>query len=104
MDLSCPWTVLDEILHKCRETIPLVQVCSGFELSFTVSKLLSKIGVNPWNFDQIFAVFSVFLREMASDEFQYYRIMQTTLEYTIPENLVRNGPVVSENESWIKKK
>ena len=22
MDLSCPWTVQDEIFHKCRETIP----------------------------------------------------------------------------------
>ena len=32
------------------------------------------------------------------------RIIQTTLEYTIPENLVRIGPVVSENEKWIKKK
>ena len=69
MDLSCPWTVQDEIFQKCRETIPLVQVCFRFELSFTFSKLLSKIGVNPWNFDQIFAVFSVFLREMASKEF-----------------------------------
>ena len=69
MDLSCPWTVQNEILHICRETIPLVQVCFRFELSFTVLKLLSKIGVNPWNFDQIFAVFSVFLREMASEEF-----------------------------------
>ena len=69
MDLSCPWTVQDEILQKCRETIPLVQVCFRFELSFTVSKLLSKIEVNPWNFDQIFTVFSVFLREMASEEF-----------------------------------
>ena len=69
MDLSCPWTVQDEIFQKCRETIPLVQVCFRFELSFTVSKLLSKIGVNPWNFDQIFAVFSGFLREMASEEF-----------------------------------
>ena len=69
MDLSCPWTVQYEILQKCRETIPLVQVSFRFELSFTVSKLLSKIGVNPWNFDQIFTVFSVFLREMASEEF-----------------------------------
>ena len=69
MDLSCPWTVDDEIFQECRETIPLVQICFRFELSFTVSKLLSNIGVNPWNFDQIFAVFSVFLREMASKEF-----------------------------------
>ena len=69
MDLSCPWTVQDEIFQKCRETIPLVQVCFRFELSFTVLKLLSKIGVKPWNDDQIFAVFSVFLREIASKEF-----------------------------------
>ena len=69
MDLSCPWTVQNEIFHKCRETIPLVQVCFKFELSFTVSKLLSKIWVNPWNFDQIFDVFGVFLREMASEKF-----------------------------------
>ena len=64
---------------------------------------MSKIGVNPWNFDQIFAVFSVFLREMASEEFKNYWIIQTTLEYTIPENFVWIGQVVSENESWIKK-
>ena len=69
MDLSFPWTVQDEIFHKCRETIPLVQDFFRFELSFTVLKLLSKIGVNPWNFYQIFAVFRVFLREMASEEF-----------------------------------
>ena len=102
MDLSCPWTVPNEIFHKCRETIPLVQVRFRFELSFTVSKLLLKIWVKPWNFDKIFAVFSVFLREMASEEFWNYRIIQTTLEYTIPENLVRIGRVVSENERWIK--
>ena len=65
---------------------------------------MSKIGANPWNFDQIFAVFSVFLREMASEEFENYWIIQTTLEYTIPENFVWIGRVVSENESWIKKK
>ena len=69
MDLSGPWTVRNEILQKCRETIPLVQVCFRFELPFAVSKLLSKIWLNPWNFDQIFAVFGVFLREMASEEF-----------------------------------
>ena len=69
MDLRCPWTVQNEIRQKCREIIPLVQVCFRFELSFTVSKLLSKIWVNPWNFDQILAVFGVFLREMASEEF-----------------------------------
>ena len=68
MDLSCPWTVQDEILQKCRETIPLVQVCFRFELSFTVLKLLLKIGVNPWNFDRIFTVFSVFSAKMASEE------------------------------------
>ena len=69
MDLNCPWTVQNEILQKCREIIPLVQVCFKFVLSFTVLKLLSKIWVNPWNFDQIFAVFGDFLREMASEEF-----------------------------------
>ena len=69
MDLSCPQTIQSEIDQKCRETIPLVQVCFRFELSFTVLKLLSKIQkVNPWNFDQILAVFGVFLREMASEE------------------------------------
>ena len=36
MDLSCPWTIQNEILHKCRETIPLVQVCFRFEISFVV--------------------------------------------------------------------
>ena len=41
---------------------------------------------------------------MASEKFQNYRIIQTTLEYTIPENLVRIGRVVPENERWIKKK
>ena len=44
---------------------------------------MSKIWVNPWNFDQIFAGFSIFLREMASEEFLNYRIIQTTPEYTI---------------------
>ena len=103
MDLSCPWTVQNETLQKCRETIPLDQICFGFELSFTGLKLLSKIWVNPWNFDQIFAVFCVFLREMASEEFWNYRIIQTTPEYTIPVNLVGIGRVVFENEQWIKK-
>ena len=69
MDLSRPWTVQNETLQKCIETIPLVQVCFRFELCFTVLKLLLKIWVNPWNFDQISAVFGVFLREMASEEF-----------------------------------
>ena len=50
------------------------------------------------------AVFCVFLREIASEEFKNYRIIQTTPEYTIPENLVRIGRVVSENERWIKKR
>ena len=45
-----------------------------------------------------------FFREMASEEFKNYRIIQTTPEYTIPENFVRIGWVVSENERWIKKK
>ena len=69
MDLSCPKTIQNEIHHKCRKTIPLVQVCFRFELSSTVLKLLSKIWVNPWNFDEIFAVYGDFLREMASEEF-----------------------------------
>ena len=69
MDLRCPLTIRSEICWKCRETIPLVQVCFKFVLSFTVLKLLSKIWVNLWNFDQIFAVFGDFLREMASEEF-----------------------------------
>ena len=60
MDLSCPQTVQSEICQKCRETIPLVQVCFRFELSLTVLKLLSKIWVNPWNFEEILAVFCVF--------------------------------------------
>ena len=75
-------TIQDETIQKCRETIPLVQVCFRFELSFTVLKLLSKILVNPWNFDQIFAVFDVFLREIASEEFWNYRIIQTTYIHT----------------------
>ena len=58
MDLSCPWTVQNETLQKCRETIPLVQVCFRFELSFTVSKLLSKIWV--WN-HEILTIFWLFL-------------------------------------------
>ena len=59
----------NEICQNCRETIPLVQDCFWFELSFTVLKLSSKIWVNPWNFEQMLAVFCVFLREMASKEF-----------------------------------
>ena len=69
MDLSCSQTIQNEICQNCWETIPLVQVCFRFELPSTVLKLLSKIWVNPWNFDQIFAVFGVFLGEMASEEF-----------------------------------
>ena len=69
MDLSCPLTVQNEICQKCGETIPLVQVCFRFELSLTVLKLLSKIWVNPWNFEEILAVFFVFLRKMASEKF-----------------------------------
>ena len=42
-NLSCPRTNRSEIHHKCREIIFLVQVCFRFELSLTVSKLLSKI-------------------------------------------------------------
>ena len=103
MDLSCPQTIRNEICQKTRETIPLVQVCFRFELSLTCSKLLLKIWINPWNFEQIFAVFGVFLREMVSKFFLNYRIIQTTPEYTIPENLVRIDRVVSENERWIKK-
>ena len=104
MDLSSPWTVQNEFLQKCSEAILLVQVCSRFELPFTVSKSLSKIWFNSWNFEKNFTVFGVFLREMASEEFFLnYQIIQTTPEYTIPENLVRTGWVVSENERWIKK-
>ena len=100
MDLSCPRTIRSEICQKCRKTIPLVQVYFRFELYLTVLKLLSKFWVNPWNFEQILAVFCVFLREMVSED---YRIIQTTPEYTIPENVVRIGQVVSEIERWIKK-
>ena len=35
---------------------------------------------------------------MALDKFQKYRIIQTTLEYTIPKNSVRIGRLISENE------
>ena len=69
MDLSYPRTIQSEIHHKSRETIPLVQICFRFELSLIVLKLLSKFWVNPWNFDEIFAVFGDFLREMALEEF-----------------------------------
>ena len=48
---------------------------------------MSKIWVSPWNFDQVFDVSGVFLREMASEEFQNYRIIQTTPEYTISEKI-----------------
>ena len=65
---------------------------------------MSKIWVNPWNFDKKFAVVNVFLREMASEKFYNYRISQTTPKYTISENLVRICHVVSENQRWIKAK
>ena len=39
MDLSCPQTVQNEILQKCRETIPLVKVCFRFEIYMTALKL-----------------------------------------------------------------
>ena len=33
----------NKMFQKCRETIPLVQACFRFELSYTILKLLSKI-------------------------------------------------------------
>ena len=98
MDLSCPQTIRIEIYHKCRETIPLVQVCFRFELSLTVLKLLSK----SESTHEILTKFSLFLAIFSArwrqKNFKNYRIIQTTPEYTIPENLVRIGRVVSENE------
>ena len=48
-------------------TIPLVQVCFRFELSYTILKLLSKIWANPWILKQILADFGVYLRKMAPE-------------------------------------
>ena len=103
MDLSCPWTVKNEILQKCREAIPLVQVCFRFELSFPVSKLLSKIWVNPWNFDQIFVVSAFFSAKWRQTNYKTRLFKLPTPEYTIPKNFVRIGRVVTENERWIQK-
>ena len=69
----------------------------------TVLKLKSKIWVNPWIFEQILAVYCVYLRKMAPEWNLNYRIIQTTPEYTISENVANIGRVVSENERWIKK-
>ena len=81
MDLSCPQTIRNEICQKCRETIPLVQVCFRFESSLTVLKLLSKIWVNPWNFDEIFAVlafFSARWRQMNFKTIGLFKLHQNT--------------------------
>ena len=67
MDFSCSQTAQSEIFQKCRETIPLFQVCFRFELSLTILKLLSKIWVNCWKFEEILAVFCVFLRKMGPE-------------------------------------
>ena len=56
-------TIRSEIRQKC---ISPVQACFRFELGLTVLKLFLKIWVNPWNYEQILAVFRIFLREMAT--------------------------------------
>ena len=43
MDFSCPLTVQNEICLKCRDNIPLVEVCFRFELFLTVLKLESNL-------------------------------------------------------------
>ena len=43
MDFSCPQTVRNEICLKCRDTIPLVEVCFRFELFLKVLKLESNL-------------------------------------------------------------
>ena len=70
MDLSCPQTIRSEICQKCRETISLVQVCFRFEISLTVLKLLSKIWVNLWNFEEILAVFAFFFARWSQNNFK----------------------------------
>ena len=57
----------NKILQKCRKTIPLVQVCFRFELSYTILKLLSKIWDNPWILKRMLADFGVYLRKMAPE-------------------------------------
>ena len=43
MDFSCHQTIRNDICLKCRDTIPLVEVCFRFELSLTVLKLESNL-------------------------------------------------------------
>ena len=57
----------NKIRRKCRETIPLVQVCSRFELSYAILKLLSKIWDNPRILKQIITDFGVCPRKMAPE-------------------------------------
>ena len=64
MDLSCPQTVKIEILQKCRETIPLVQVCFRFELSYDRFEVIVKNLSQPLKF---WANFDCFLRLSPQD-------------------------------------
>ena len=65
--------------------------------------VIVKIWVNPWNFEQILAVFFAFSPQDGVRIILKLPDYSTTPEYTIPENLVKIGRVVSENEGWIKK-
>ena len=103
MDLSCPLTIRSEICQECRETIRLGLNLFQIWIFFGCFMLSLKIWVNPWSLEQIFAVFCFFPRDGVR-RILNYRIIQTTPEYTIPENLVRISRVVSENEQWIKNK
>ena len=77
-------------------------------LSSTVLKLESNIWVNPWIFEQILAVFAFTIaakwRQVNlklpdySNVFYIESLIQTTPEYTFPENVAKIGRVVSEPE------
>ena len=58
---------------------------------------MSKIWVNLF-FEPIWAVLFAFSLRDGVEMILNYGIIQTTPEYTIPENFVKIGQIVSENE------
>ena len=108
MDFSCPKTVRNEICLKCRDTIPLVEVCFRFELFLKVLKLESNLE-STIEFLSKFQFFFSLLSPQDDAEiilklpdysncFYITSLIQTTPEYTTLENFAKIGRVVSEHE------
>ena len=75
MDLSCPWTVQNKILQKCRETIPLVQACFRFDLFFYRFEVIVKNLGQPVKFLPNFRSFWRFSLRDGVRRIYYYRII-----------------------------